>query len=92
MNIPADQPQRFGHSGRNPIRGPGFWNIDFGLFRTVALDRVRLQFRAEATNVLNHANLANPGGDISNAGTFGFITSTTGTGERNLRFGLRLSF
>ena len=53
---------------------------------------VKLQVRAEALNALNHPNFANPGGDISNAGTFGFITSTTGTGERNLRFGARLWF
>lgn len=93
VNIPADQQQRFGNSGRNPIRGPGFWNVDFGLFKTVKIaDRVDIQFRAEAINVLNHPNFANPGGDISNAGTFGFITATTGTGERNLRFGLRIAF
>jgi hypothetical protein len=55
---------------------------------------VKLQFRAETLNALNHPNFANPSGDISNAGTFGFITTTTntGVGERNLRFGLRLSF
>ena len=92
VNIPAGQPQRFGNSGRNPIRGPGFWNVDLGLFRTIDIDRVKLQFRFEAINAFNHANFANPGGDISNAGTFGFITSTTGTGERNLRLGLRVSF
>jgi outer membrane receptor protein involved in Fe transport len=92
VNIPAGQPQRFGNSGRNPIRGPGFWNVDLGLFKTVDVGRVKVQFRAEALNALNHPNFSNPGGDISNAGTFGFITSTTGTGERNLRFGLRVTF
>src|SRR5687767_1790095 len=93
VNIPAGQPQRFGNSGRNPIRGPGFWNVDLGLFRTVDItNRVKLQLRAEALNALNHPNFGNPGGDISNAGTFGFITQTTGTGERNIRFGARWSF
>jgi TonB dependent receptor-like, beta-barrel len=93
VNIPAGQPQRFGNTERNPIRGPGLWNIDFGLFRTIDFPGgVRLQFRAEALNLLNHPNFSNPGGDISNAGTFGFITSTTGTGERNLRFGVRVWF
>ena len=93
VNIPAGQPQRFGNAGRNNLRGPGFFNVDFGLFRTFAItERIKFQFRGEALNVLNHPNFANPGGDISNAGAFGFITSTTGTGERNLRFGARLSF
>lgn len=92
VNIPAGQPQRFGNSGRNPIRGPGFFDIDSGLFRSLTLtDRVHLQLRLEVLNLLNHANFGNPGGDISNAGTFGLVTSTTGT-ERQLRFGTRVSF
>jgi hypothetical protein len=93
VNIPSNQAQRFGNSGRNPIRGPGFWNVDFGLFRTIGItDRVNLQLRGEALNALNHPNFANPGGDISNAGQFGFITQTVGTGERTIRLGARLSF
>jgi hypothetical protein len=93
VNIPAGQPQRFGDSGRNPIRGPGFFEVDSGFFRTLTLtDRVRLQIRIEVLNLLNHPNFQNPGGDISNAGTFGFVTATTGTAERTMRFGTRLSF
>jgi hypothetical protein len=93
VNIPAGQPQRFGTSPRNSIRGPGFWNVDLGLFRTISLPRsVNLQFRFEALNALNHPNLANPGNNISDAGTFGFITSTTGVGERNIRLAVRVSF
>jgi hypothetical protein len=53
---------------------------------------VILQLRIEALNVLNHPNFGNPGNDVSNAGTFGFITQTTGVGERNIRLGVRLSF
>ncbi len=93
VNIPAGQPQRFGNAGRNNLRGPGFFNVDLSLFRTISLtERFRLQFRAEALNALNHPNFSNPGADISNAGAFGFITSTTGIGERNIRLGARLSF
>jgi hypothetical protein len=84
---------RFGTAGRNNLRGPGFFNVDLGLFRTFTFtEHVKLQLRAEALNALNHANFSNPGADISNAGAFGFITSTTGTGERNMRFGIRLTF
>jgi hypothetical protein len=93
VNIASGLPQRFGNAGRNNLRGPGFFNIDLGLFRTVRFtEDISLQFRVEAFNALNHPNFANPGSDISNAGTFGFITSTTGTGERNFRLGARLSF
>ena len=93
INIPAGQPQRFGTSPRNSIRGPGFWNLDMGVFRMISLPKnVNLQLRVDALNVLNHPNFANPGNNVSDAGTFGFITSTTAVGERNIRFGVRVSF
>ena len=93
VNIPAGEPQRFGTSPRNTVRGPSFWNVDLGLFRTIDLPRnVVLQLRFEALNALNHPNFSNPGNNISDAGTFGFITSTTGVGERNIRLAARLSF
>jgi hypothetical protein len=92
VNIPSGQPQRFGSAGRNNLRGPRFFNVDFGVFRNFQLtERFGLQFRAESFNVLNHPNFGNPNGDIS-SNNFGFITGTTGTGERNWRFALRLSF
>ncbi len=92
VNIPAGDPQRFGTSPRNTVRGPGFWNVDMGIFRTIGWRSFSLQLRVEALNVFNHPNYANPGNNISDAGTFGFITSTTGVGERNIRFGARFSF
>jgi hypothetical protein len=93
VNIATGQPQRFGNAGRNNLRGPGFFNVDLSLFRTISLtERIRLQLRIEALNALNHPNFGNPGSDISNAAAFGFITSTVGTGERNFRLGARVSF
>jgi len=88
----ANRPQRFGNSPRNTLRGPGFWNVDLGVFRTIRARSATVQFRIELLNVLNHANLANPGNNISDAANFGFITSTTGLGERNIRLGLRATF
>jgi Carboxypeptidase regulatory-like domain/TonB dependent receptor len=99
VNIPAGQPQRFGNAGRNNVRGPGLFDFDMGLFRTFTLkERYRLQFRAEAVNVLNHPSFANPSGNVSDKSSFGFVTSTlgasavTGTGERQFRFAARVSF
>ncbi|HKP11716.1 MAG TPA: hypothetical protein VJZ91_06380, partial [Blastocatellia bacterium] len=84
---------RFGNVGRNTLRGPGFVNLDLSLFRSFSVtERVRLQFRGEFLNALNHPNFSNPGSNISDAGTFGFITSTTGTGERNIRLSARVAF
>ena len=43
---------------RNSFRGPGFWNLDGGIYKTFHLtERYSLQFRGEMYNVFNHANL-----------------------------------
>ena len=48
-------------NGRNIVQGPDFWNLDSGLLKDFGLtERFKLQFRAEAFNVLNHANWENP--------------------------------
>ncbi len=45
-------------SKRNQFRGPGFWNLDAGLYKNFRItERVGFQFRFEAYNVFNHANL-----------------------------------
>ncbi len=48
-------------SGRNSARGPNYWNLDSGLLKNFDLtERLKLQFRAEFFNVLNHPNFENP--------------------------------
>jgi len=48
-------------NGRNIVQGPNFWNLDSGLLKDFTLtERFKLQFRAEAFNVLNHTNWENP--------------------------------
>jgi len=48
-------------NGRNIVKGPDFWNLDSGLLKNFGLtERFKLQFRAEAFNILNHANWENP--------------------------------
>jgi hypothetical protein len=93
VNIPTGQTQRFGNAGRNTLRGPGFFNLDMSVFRTIAFtEGISLQLRAEALNALNHPNFANPGTNITDPATFGYITSTTGQGSRIFRLGARVSF
>jgi hypothetical protein len=49
------QPGHWGNAGRNIITGPAQFALDASLARTFRLtDRFNLEFRAEATNVLNH--------------------------------------
>lgn len=77
------------------------WDLPFGVGRRWAAEGVAgvLLGGWQVNGVMSimsgtpiNPNFANPGGDISNAVTFGFITSTTATVERNLSFGARLSF
>lgn len=47
--------------GRNTVRGPGFWNFDFGVIKRVNFtETVNVQFRAEFFNLFNHPNFENP--------------------------------
>ncbi|HET8550833.1 MAG TPA: TonB-dependent receptor, partial [Bryobacteraceae bacterium] len=48
-------------AGRNIFEAPGYWNLDLSVIKSFPLtERVRLQFRAEAFNALNHVNFDNP--------------------------------
>jgi hypothetical protein len=64
-----------GTLGRNSLIGPGIYNIDLSLARTFAIpwfgESGRLTFRADAFNILNHANLNNPDPLLGDTSTFG---------------------
>ncbi|MEO7145820.1 MAG: TonB-dependent receptor [Bryobacteraceae bacterium] len=81
----------FGNLGRNPISGPGLFNLDFSLFRTIALsERWNLQLRGEAFSVSNTPQFSNPGTTLGNA-NFGYITGTNG-GGRIVQLGVKIAF
>ena len=89
---------QFGNSGVGILRGPGMFNVDLSLFKTIAFtDRFRLQFRAEAFNVANHTNFGLPGLAVG-VGTLGVISSTAGSaldpvgGPRIVQLALKLMF
>ncbi len=80
----------FGNSGRNTLTGPGSYNLDSSVFRMFPItERVKLQFRAEFFNTMNHANLGNPVANTS-APNAGRIQSASA--PRILQFGLRLVY
>jgi hypothetical protein len=76
----------YGTTPRDFFRGPGRTNLDLALAKTTAIsERVNLELRLEAFNVLNHTEFANPDTDLTSA-TFGQITSNTlGTGVTALQ-------
>jgi len=72
------------------LRNPGQINFDSVLSRWQPIrESVRLQFRAEMYNALNHPNLGNPERSITSP-IFGQITSVAST--RTGQIGLRLTF
>ena len=65
----------YGNLGSSNILGPASITINMGLTRTFQLrENQSIDFRAEAFNLSNHANLGIPGTILTNA-TFGKITS-----------------
>jgi len=51
----------FGSLGRNALRGPGYRNVDFSVFKdTNITEKLRIQLRAEVFNIFNHPNFSNP--------------------------------
>jgi Carboxypeptidase regulatory-like domain/TonB dependent receptor-like, beta-barrel len=53
--------RHFGNEGRNSFRGPNFRQFDFSIFKNTAItDRLKLELRFEAYNLLNHPNFASP--------------------------------
>jgi outer membrane receptor protein involved in Fe transport len=84
-----------GNSARNLLDGPAYHSVDLALSRDFHLQgRVRLNVRAEGTNVFNMVSLGQPGNAVPAAGTtsatFGVIR--TASPMRKLQFGLRLTF
>ncbi len=93
-----------GNLGRNTLRGFPLYQLDLALRRQFNLtENTAIQFRAEAFNLFNHPNFANPINDLSN-GLFGQSTQMLGRslgglsplyqigGPRSLQFALRLQF
>ena len=73
-------PSTLGNEGRNAFTGPGFYSLDLSVARSFPLrwlgESGRLRVRADAFNVLNHANLGNPDALFTNppSPTFGIAT------------------
>jgi len=88
---------RFGNAGRNIIPGPNLVDLDTSLFKNIQLvEAVRMQFRAEVFNLLNHPNFNPPvtntsifGANGAPVATAGLIASTATT-SRQLQFGVKL--
>lgn len=87
----APPPGAVGNTGRNEFQGPGLFNFDLSLMRQFAIpglgERLRITARADAFNLLNHANLSNPISQV--AGGPGFGSAYFGRAESGNGFPLQ---
>ena len=74
--LQTDPSHPFGNAGRNIVRAPALNQVDFAIHKDFRMPResIRLQFRAELFNTLNHTNLQAPNGDRASS-AFGIITA-----------------
>ncbi len=71
---------RYGDLGRNVFRGPWYNNFDAAISKNfVITERIKLQLRGDAVNVLNHPNFDCTNTDL-NSGVFGRATCLAGDG------------
>jgi hypothetical protein len=99
---PDGSPTVVGSAGRNFFHGPGFWNLNAAVQRTIPIhDKLGLDIRVEAFNLFNHAN---PGsidtflgdatfGEALSVATVGAPTALYATGgPRSFQIMARLKF
>ena len=99
---------RIGNVARNSIYGPGITTVDVSFVKNTAVPKFgksgRIEFRAEAFNVLNHPNFqvpsransviykgsTNPA--VPGAASDLPLLTATSTTERQIQFGLKIIF
>ncbi|MEP7037690.1 MAG: carboxypeptidase regulatory-like domain-containing protein [Acidobacteriota bacterium] len=75
----------FGNLGRNALRGPGFAQVDFSIFKNTKLtEKTALQLRMEVFNLFNRTNFADPSGGLN-------VDAFTGSLNRTAFFGQSVS-
>ena len=91
VTLPTDPSNPLGNVGRNATRALGFSQLDLGVHKAFTLwsEASKLDFRAEAFNVLNQVNYQAPDGNRTDGG-FGAITSAYPA--RQLQFAAKVMF
>jgi hypothetical protein len=84
---------RFGTSRLNQFRGPGGWNLDLSVFRSIPVGpRRRIELRVEAANVTNTFKFANPTASITSGDFMRIFGLNNAFTERQIRLGARFAF
>lgn len=90
------QPGETGNLSRNLISGPWYYNWDAGIIKNINIgERMRIQLRAEAFNVLNKTNFfigENSGIFDVDSTNFGKVSAGSNYGPRIMQFAFRFEF
>ena len=94
---PWQRPARgtFGTAGNNSLRGPGFFDTDLALLKSIPLtERSAIQFRAVVTNLFNKVNLGLPNACVDCGNTTSGVIANLANGAtmRQFQFALRVQF
>jgi hypothetical protein len=97
-----NQGNAFGNLGRNTVIGPGFSDVDLSVQKSTKIsEQMRWEIRADAFDVLNHANFGQPGtsaaADVYPSPSFNLILGTRfppgdSGSSRQLQLSMKLIF
>jgi len=93
--VPPNNVGRWPTSGVGIAKGPGTKAVSMSLMKSVAIrERINFQIGAQAANLFNHTNYANPNTTFNTAafGTISNVQSAEGAGPRQIQLTARLTF
>ncbi|HEX3985732.1 MAG TPA: carboxypeptidase-like regulatory domain-containing protein [Acidobacteriaceae bacterium] len=88
----------YGNVSRDSLTGPGLTEVDLSAAKTTRIaEGLRLEFRAEFFNMLNHTNFLTPNEVVYTSATSGIsptagLVTATSTPSRQVQFGAKLQF
>src|SRR5262249_32631920 len=83
---------QMGNTGRNFFVGPHYFELDSSLLKRIPVnERVKLELRADATNLTNSVMFGNPTADITST-IFGRIRNTVTSSSRKIQIGAKVHF
>jgi len=84
---------QIGNVGRDSFTGPGFFQSDVAVAKTVAMtESANLGFRADVFNVFNRVNLGNPNPCVDCNGGGSITSLVPGAKQRSFQFSVRIQF
>ena len=83
---------QFGNTGRNAFVGPHYFELDTSFLKRIPInERIKLELRADATNLTNSVMFSAPTTDITSS-IFGRINNSVSSGSRKIQIGVKIQF